>query len=97
MHNERVEFMAPKGVVPEDIKPGDTFDLVSTYRLKPSGDICLIQIGDTQMPGYDDAEEEYNEKSKTTRQSYGNVMDSMHSAMSGSGGGGPGNTDEGGY
>lgn len=89
--SERVEFMAPKGVVPEDIKAGDTFDLVSTYRLKPDGQICLIQIGDVQMPGYD--EDEYEDKNKTTRQSYGNVMDSMHSAMAGSdegGGGGAG-------
>lgn len=90
---ERVEFEAPKGVVPEDIQPGDTFDLVSTYRLKDSGEICLIQIGDVKMPGYDEGD--YESKSSTHRKGYGDMMDSMHSAMS-SQGGGPGNTDTGG-
>jgi len=91
---ERVEFKAPKGVVPEDVKSGDTFDLVSTYRLKPNGDICLVQIGDTKMPGY--VKDEYDNKEQEHREDYGDVMQSMHSAMS-SGGGGPGNTDTGGY
>jgi len=91
---ERVEFKAPKGVVPEDVKPGDTFDLVSTYRLKPNGEICLTQIGDTKMPGYE--EDEYEHKEAEHREGYGDVMQSMHSAMSNAGGG-PGNTDTGGY
>lgn len=89
--SERVEFQAPKGVVPDDIKPGDTFDLVSTYRLKPSGEICLIQIGETKMPGYD--EDDYENKPAANRQSYANMADSMQTAMGAGGGmtqGGPG-------
>jgi hypothetical protein len=78
---ERIEFKAPKGVVPDDIKPGDHFDLVSTYRLKDNGEICLIQIGDTKMPGYDEDEYEHETKGKN-RESYQGMMDSMHSAMS---------------
>lgn len=81
---ERVEFQAPKGVVPDDVKPGDTFDLVSTYRLKPGGEICLVQIGETKMPGYD--EEDYDAKPAASRQDYGNMVDSMQSAMSSGGG-----------
>ena len=87
--SERIEFKPPKGVVPEDVTAGDTFDLVSTYRLKPNGEICLIQIGDHKMEGYE--EDEYKDKSGGKRESYGNVMQSMQSAM---GGGNPG---EGGY
>jgi hypothetical protein len=86
---ERVEFTPPKGVVPEDIKKGDTFDLVSTYRLKDDGEICLIQIGDTKMPGYEEGE--YESKTKADRQSYGDVVDSMHASMAAGGeGGNPG-------
>lgn len=90
---ELIEFDPPKGVVPEDIHPGDTFDLVSTYRLKESGDICLVMIGDAKMTGYDEGE--YEDESKERRKDYGDVMSSMHSAMSDQGGG-PGNTDTGG-
>ena len=57
-----IEFKPPKGVVPEDVGKGDTFDLVSTYRLKDNGEICLIQIGDHKMPGYDEDECEHEEK-----------------------------------
>ncbi len=51
---KRVEFTPPAGVVPEGTKAGEEFDLVSTYRVKSDGDICLIVIGDTNMPGYSD-------------------------------------------
>lgn len=92
--NERVEFRPPKGMVPEDIQSGDTFDLVSTYRLKPSGEVCLIQAGEHKLPGYE--EEDYKEETKgKNRESYGNVMDSMHAAMDQGGGGNPG--EGGGY
>jgi hypothetical protein len=76
---ERVEFKPPKGVVPEDVQAGDTFDLVTTYRLKKNGEVCLIQIGEQKMEGYE--EDEYQAKEKPSRESYGNVMDSMHAAM----------------
>lgn len=92
---DRVEFKAPKGVVPDDVSPGDSFDLVCTLRLKPNGDLCLTKIGETEMPGYDDKEGDYA-KTQQHREGYGGVMSSMHSAMS-SQGGGPGNTDTGDY
>jgi hypothetical protein len=75
-----VEFKPPKGVVPEDIQVGDTFDLVSTYELQSNGEVCLVQMGDVKMPGYDEGE--YKRKKTKDRESYGSVMDSMHSAMS---------------
>jgi len=88
-----VEFKPPKGVVPEDIKKGDTFDLVSTYRLKDNGQICLIQIGDAKMPGYE--EDQYEHEEKEHREGYGNVMDSMHAAMAGGADGGAAGTNPG--
>jgi hypothetical protein len=52
---KRIEFKPPKGVVPEGSAPDDTFDLVCSFRVKKNGDICLVQLGDTQMPGYNDS------------------------------------------
>jgi hypothetical protein len=93
MHDDSdlVEFMPPKGVVPEDVTMGDTFDMVSTYRVKHNGEICLIQIGDAKMPGYEKEDYDRDTKGKN-REGYGNVMKSMQDAM----GGGAGNTDMGG-
>jgi hypothetical protein len=81
-----VEFKPPDGVVPEDIHAGDTFDLVTTYELRDSGEVCVVQMGDVKMPGYDEGEYKRKTKGKT-RQSYGNMMDSMHAAMNGGGSG----------
>ena len=51
---KRVEFKPPAGVVPEGTMSGSTFEEVSTFRVKKNGDICLIAIGQKQMPGYSD-------------------------------------------
>lgn len=53
MTTKRVEFTPPDGVVPEGAEAGEEFDAVCTFRVKDSGDICLIQLGETKMPGYD--------------------------------------------
>lgn len=74
---KRIEFTPPAGVVPEGTKAGEEFDLVSTFRVKPDGNICLVMIGDTKLPGYSD-----NDKSKG-KPSYADE----HEAMMGSGGG----------
>ena len=78
--SELIEFHPPKGVVPEDTEVGGMFELVSTYRLKPGGEICLVMIGDHKMPGYEEGE--YEEHMKGERKGYGDYMDSMHKAMS---------------
>jgi hypothetical protein len=51
---KKVEFKPPAGVVPEGTQSGSTFEEISTYRVKKNGDICLIAIGEAQMPGYSD-------------------------------------------
>ncbi len=55
---KKVEFDPPKGfVLPEGVQAGEEFDLVCTFRTKQDGKICLTQLGDTKMPGYDDKKE----------------------------------------
>lgn len=55
MMTKRIEFVPPEGVVPEGAQAGEEFDAVCSFRVKDSGQICLVKLGDTQMPGYDSA------------------------------------------
>lgn len=73
---KRIEFTPPAGVVPEGTKAGEDFDLVSTFRVKNDGQICLVQVGDVKLPGYSD-------KADKGRASYADE----HKAMLGTGGG----------
>ena len=49
---KRIEFRPPTGSVPEGLTAVEDFDSVCTFRVKANGDICLVMLGDTQMPGY---------------------------------------------
>lgn len=69
MKTKRVEFQAPPGIVPEGTTPGEEFDLVCTFRVKDSGTVCLVEMGDQQMPGYDEKSE-----SKPTYEAYSQSM-----------------------
>ncbi len=51
--SKKVSFKPPAGVVPEGTGVGDTFDLVSTFRVEQGGTVCLTVMGETKMPGYD--------------------------------------------
>ena len=73
----RIEFKPPAGVVPEGTKAGEEFDLVSTFRVKSNGDVCLVQIGDTKLPGYSDKDQPKGKPSYADE----------HEAMMGAGGG----------
>ena len=69
--SNKVEFKPPTGfMAPEGTKPGDEFDLVCSFRLKPNGDICLVELGDIEMPGYSDSEDD-------SKPSYGEYAKSM--------------------
>lgn len=60
-------FKPPQGVVPEGTQVGDTFDLVSTFRLEGDGNVCLTVMGETKMTGYDNDKEAkpvYREEAK---------------------------------
>jgi len=79
-----VEFTPPDGVVPEGTKSGEEFDLVSTFRVRPNGDICLVQIGDTKMPGYSDKDQP---KGKPSYKDEHDAMMDAGNAPMGAGGG----------
>lgn len=49
----KIEFKPPPGLVPEGSEDGTEFEEVATFRVKANGDICLVAIGEHQMPGYD--------------------------------------------
>ncbi len=73
---KRIEFNPPAGVVPEGVTAGEEFDLVSTFRVKDNGDVCLVMMGDVKMPGYS----ETKDKGKPS-------YSDEHQAMMGTGGG----------
>lgn len=50
---KRIEFQPPPGVVPEGATAGEDFDLVCSFRVKADGTVCLVEMGDVDMPGYD--------------------------------------------
>lgn len=68
MKTRQVEFTPPAGAVPEGTTSGEEFDMVCTFRVKDSGTICLVELGETKMPGYDTSD------SKPTYESYSKPM-----------------------
>lgn len=74
MRMKRVEFSAPEGSVPEGTASGEEFDAVCTFRVSNNGTICLVKLGDTEMPGYNGKED-----SKPSYDSYSKPM--MESGM----------------
>lgn len=57
-----IEFKPPPGLVPEGAEEGTEFEEVATFRVKQNGHICLVMVGEHQMPGYDAKEKNYGEK-----------------------------------
>lgn len=55
MKQRKVEFMPPKDFqLPEGSNtPGDEFSMLCDFRVTPTG-VCLVKMGDTEMPGYDE-------------------------------------------
>lgn len=54
-NDHKVRFPFPPGFTsPEGIQPGDTFDVVCTIKPEADGMGCLVKLGDTPMPGYDE-------------------------------------------
>lgn len=84
---KRVEFKAPEGfTLPEGKQAGDTFEEVATFKIKPDGSLCLVELGDVKMPGYgedtsDDAQ--YPKDKVPTSQGYVQNMMGMAGGMGG--------------
>lgn len=58
---KRVEFKPPDGMqLPEGKMSGERFESMATFQIKKNGDLCLVAIGEHDMPGY----EEKNEPSR---------------------------------
>ena len=89
----RVEITPPKGFTPPEVKDG-RFDIVDTWQVKPDGKICLVRLGDTEMPGYDGKE---SDKSAEHKPDYSELTGPMMAAMGGGGEGGGGNPGMGTY
>lgn len=77
MKTKLVEFTPPAGAVPEGTAVGEEFDLVSTFRVKKGGTVCLVVMGDQKMPGYEE---------KSTHDNYASEANAMRSGMMGGGG-----------
>lgn len=53
----KVTFTAPKDfAMPENVQMGETFDAVCTFKLESDGKVCLVQMGDAKMEGYNEKE-----------------------------------------
>lgn len=75
MKTEKVEFRPPKDFVPPESENG-VFDVVCSFRANPDGSVCLTQLGDVKMPGYEDLEDE-----KPNKPGYGGYASKMQGAM----------------
>lgn len=73
---KQIEFSIPDGFhPPEGTMEGDTFESMSTLRLKPKGRLCLVAIGETKLPGYDNGETStYDSGSKEVVRRYHKAM-----------------------
>ena len=53
-----IEFKAPEGLeIPEDVKPGDSFEVMATVTLGEEGELYLKEIDGIAVSGEDDTEE----------------------------------------
>jgi hypothetical protein len=65
MKSKPVEFQIPKGfTLPEGAEPGEDFDLVCSLRVKPNGTLCLTKLGDVDMPGYGNGDDDSDGKTQ---------------------------------
>ena len=67
-------------MLPEGTEPGEDFDLVCTLRTRKDGKICLVRLGDVEMPGYRDKED------RGERPQYGKARDMMTGGQTMAGG-----------
>lgn len=73
---KRVEFMPPKGFqLPEGKLKGERFESMATFQIKANGDLCLVALGESKMPGYEDKKESGH------RDEGGEVVAAYRSAM----------------
>lgn len=75
MKSKPPEFDLPDGfMLPEGTEPGSDFDLVCSFRLKKGNRLCLVRLGEFDMPGYDDKDDQ-------SRPQYGQAREMMTAGM----------------
>lgn len=73
---KRIEFKPPKGfMLPEGKQSGEQFESMATFQIKANGDLCLVAIGDSKMPGYEEKQE------SSHRDEGGEVVSAYRGAM----------------
>jgi hypothetical protein len=67
------EFDPPDAyILPEGLKEGETFEDIATFKLKPSGQICIIKVGDA--PLLDNGKKEDQPEDYGTAEGMGNRL-----------------------
>lgn len=76
---KRVEFKIPPGyTVPEGTESGGEWKEMATFRLKKNGQMCLVEIGEHKMPGYEDKDSSpMHEMQEKASSRYGEAMGNM--------------------
>lgn len=89
--SKRVEFTPPKQfAAPEGSGTEKEFDLVCSFRMKSSGELCMTRLGDLAMPGYDEEHDEHDEDRESEHKpGYDRMSNQLMADM---GAGGMGNT-----
>lgn len=88
----KVEFTPPKEfTLPEGSNaPGDRFDSVVTLEVDEDGKLCLVKLGDYDMPGYGKAGEADRGKREGSKADQKPTYDAVISGVMGGAGGGAG-------
>ncbi len=70
-----VEFDPPPGLkTPDGVGEDEDWEMVSTFRTKADGQICIVKIGDVKMPGYDDKKSKAPPTAKDEKPDFSSMM-----------------------
>lgn len=51
--NKKNSFRLPEGIeIPEGIKPGDSLEFMAEFKVEQNGEVCLVGVEGTKLPGY---------------------------------------------
>lgn len=79
---KKVVFDAPEGFTPPE-HDGDTFKIVCELRPEEGNKLCLVSLGDHEMPGYEHDEGEETVREAQKKPTYRDMGTSIVNAMAG--------------